>query len=43
MYWDLPLTCRIVKPRVDFILRVYGWFSEKVNAVVGCSDVSVTS
>ena len=35
------LTCRIVNPRVDVIWRGYGWFSERVNVVVGCSDVAL--
>jgi hypothetical protein len=37
MYWDLLLTCRIVERRVDVLYRGYVWFSERINAVVGCS------
>ena len=43
MYWGLLLTCHAVNPHVEVIWHGYGWFSEWVNAVVGCSDVSVTS
>ena len=37
MYWGLLLTCRVVERRVDVLCRGYGWFSERVNDVVGCS------
>jgi hypothetical protein len=39
MYWGLLLTCRIVNPHIDVIWRGYGWFLERVNVVIGCSDV----
>jgi len=37
MYWGLLLTCRVVERRVDVLCHGYGWFSERVNDVVGCS------
>ena len=37
MYWGLLLTCR-----VDVLCRGYGWFSERVNTVVGCSGSMIT-
>jgi hypothetical protein len=36
MYWGLPLTCHVAERRV-LLCHGYGWFSELVNAVVGCS------
>ena len=36
-YWGLLLTCRVVERRVDVLCRSYAWFSERVNAVFGCS------
>ena len=37
MYWGLLLTCHVVERHVDVLCRGYGWFSERVNAVIGCS------
>ena len=37
MYWGLLLTCHIVERHVDVLCCGYGWFSEWINAVVGCS------
>jgi hypothetical protein len=37
LYWGLLLTCRVDERCVDVLCRGYGWFSEWINAVVGCS------
>ena len=33
----LLLTCRVVERCVDVLCRDYGWFSERIDAVIGCS------
>ena len=37
MYWGLLLTSCVVECHVDVLCHGYEWFSERVNAVFGCS------